>query len=47
MEKEQKQEEYPNPSVVQQKHEWLGSNLDLKILQLSKVGTNGQRSQPK
>lgn len=42
MEKQQKQEEHPDPSVVQQMH-----NLDLKNLQLSKVETNGQRSQPK
>lgn len=41
------QEENPDPSVVQQMQEWLGRNLDLKNLQLSKVETNGERSQPK
>jgi len=43
----EKQEENPDPSVVQQTHGRLGHNLDLKNLQLSKVETNGQTSQAK
>ncbi len=47
MEKQQKQQEKPDPSAVQQTHGRYGCNLDLKNLQLSEVETNGQTSRAK